>query len=31
LTDSRGGDKMAKKILVVEDNEKNMILMRDLS
>ncbi len=30
MTDSRGGDKMAKKILVVEDNEKNMILMRDV-
>lgn len=30
MTDSRGGHKMAKKILVVEDNEKNLILMRDI-
>lgn len=30
MTDSRGGDTMVKKILVVEDNEQNLILMRDI-
>lgn len=30
MTVVRGGGAMAKKILVVEDSEKNMILMRDI-
>lgn len=30
MTDGRGAGTVAKKILVVEDSEKNMILMRDI-